>query len=272
VKKIWTTAVVLLAWPLSGGTSALAQPDAPPGVSPYANVMAARLSAERVGEARPGQYSTGDGRIVFTLAPDNNKYLLRFQDSPEVFVLSVEHSSLGARLLRYDTGATAIRVSVWGGLTLYTHDAPGGMPATRQGDAPAPVQLTVTQPELQAAMRDETSHLTYMQNVDLRFSTTPSVMAADPQTRAWAFDALVNAARGIERFLVSLPLARQNFIQHINSVKLVEGVKPAITLAGRTLLVNFVPDAGHAGHASSLAVQKELSRLLADPAQDIAAN
>jgi len=34
---------------------------------------------------------------------------------------------------KYDTGATALRVSVWGGLTLYTQDAPQGLPATYQG-------------------------------------------------------------------------------------------------------------------------------------------
>jgi hypothetical protein len=249
---------------------AWAQPEAPPGINPYTNPMAARLSAERMGDVRSGIYSASDGTIVFTLKPYNRKYLLSFENSPEVFVLSVEHGSLGARILKYDTGTTAIRVSVWGGMTLYTQDAPGGVPATRQGDAPPPTQLAVSQPELQAAMQDESSHLTYVQKVDLRFSADPSVMGADAETRGRAFDALVNAAEGIERFLVSLPIARQIFAKRINSVKVAEGGKPTVTLTGQTLLVSFVPGEGHEGHASSLAIQQELSRLLANSAKDVA--
>lgn len=268
VRDIRTLSVVLL---LTAVPSAWAQPDAPPGINPYSNPMAARLSAERMGDVRAGVYSAGDGSIVFTLAPYRRKYLLSFQNSPEVFVLSVEHGSLGARILKYDTGTTAIRVSVWGGMTLYTQDAPGGVPATRQGDAPAPAQLAVSQPELQAAMQDEASHMTYVQNVDLHFSADPSVMTADPETRGRAFDALINAALGIERFLASLPIARQIFAKRVSSVKVAEGGKPTVSLTGQTLLVSFVPGEGHEGHASSLAIQQELSRLLANSAKDVAA-
>jgi len=267
VKSIWTiTAAFLFAATLP----AWAQADAPPGINPYSNTMAARLSAERVGDVRPGIYSTGDGSTVFTLEPYNDKYLLSFQNSPEIFVLSVEHGSLGARVLKYDTDTTAIRVSVWGGMTLYTHDAPGGVPATRQGDAPPPVQLAVSQPDLQTALQDEARHLAYVQNVDLRFSADPSVLSADPETRGRAFGALVNAATGIERFLTSLPTARQIFVKRVNSVKLAEGGKPTVTLTGQTLLVSFVPGEGHEGHASSLAIQEELSKLLAYSAKDVA--
>ncbi|MBN9587835.1 MAG: hypothetical protein BGN85_08465 [Alphaproteobacteria bacterium 64-11] len=251
--------------------AAWAQPEAPPGINPYTNPMAARLSAERMGDVRPGIYSTGDGSTVFTLKPYNGKYLLTFQNSPEVFVLSVEHGSLGARILKYDTGATAIRVSVWGGMTLYTRDAPGGVPATRQDDAPPATDLAISQPELQAALEDEAGHLTYVQKVDLRFSADPAVMSGDPDTRGRAFDALINAALGIERYLTSLPIARQIFSKRINSVKVAEGGKPTVTLTGQTLLVSFVPGEGHEGHASSLAIEQELSRLLANSAKDVAA-
>ena len=99
-----------------------------------AEPMAARLSAEKVGDVEAGSYSAGDN-IAFSLDSYGDKYLLRFAGGPEAFVLSGDRVALGGRVLKYDTGATALRISVWGGMTLYTQEAPGGLPATRTGDA-----------------------------------------------------------------------------------------------------------------------------------------
>src|SRR5471032_1592771 len=193
----------------------MAQPDSPPGTPPG---MASRLAAERIGPLQPGLYSAGDGNFV--LAPyGKGRYLLRFSGRAENFVLGMDRGSLGAKLLKYDTGATALRVSVWGGMTLYTPDAPQGLPATYQGAAPAPDTLAISAGELQTAFGDEASHLTYVQNVLLKFSADPAVLSADAQTRGRAFDALTNAAMGIERFLAASPTGHHALTRRINSVK-----------------------------------------------------
>jgi hypothetical protein len=252
-----------LAALLAGAALAQAQPDGGPG-------MAARLSAERVGAVESGLYSAGDDRTFILVPYASDKYLLRFTGAGERFVLSVDRGSLGARLLKYDTGTTALRISVWGGLTLYTQDYPGGMPATRQADAPAAGALAVSAPELQTAFNDEAGHLGYSQKIALKFSADPAVLAADPETRGRAFDALTNAAVGIERFLAAAPSARPALTKRINSVKVAEGGKPTISITGQTLLVSFVPGEGHEGHASSLAIQQELGKLLAPTTRDVA--
>ena len=263
MKRVFTLSVLLLASTSLGW----AQPDAPPGTPPG---MASRLAAERIGAIQPGLYSAGEGS-TFTLEPyGTSKYLLRFSDHAEKFVLTMDRASLGAKLLKYDTGTTALRVSVWGGLTLYTQDAPQGVPATYQGAAPPPSVLAISAGEMQTAFNDETSHLTYVQNIALKFSADPAVLAADAETRGRAFDALTNAAVGIERFLASAPMARQSLTKRINSVKVAEGGKPTVAISGQTLLVSFVPGEGHEGHASSLAIQQELTKLLAGSARDIA--
>lgn len=257
---------LLLASTSLGLSPAWAQPEVPPGTPPG---MASRLAAERIGPLQPGMYSAGDGNFV--LAPyGKGRYLLRFSGRTESFVLSMDRGSLGAKLLKYDTGATAIRVSVWGGMTLYTPDAPEGLPATYQGAAPPPSTLAISAGELQTAFGDEARHLTYVQNVALKFSADPAVLAADSETRGRAFDALTNAAMGIERFLAASPTAHRLLVKRINSVKVAEGGKPTITLLGQTLLVSFVPGEGHEGHASSLAIQQELSKLLAVSPRDVA--
>jgi hypothetical protein len=267
VRSIVKTGFTVLALLLASGSFALAQPDAAPGTPPG---MASRLAAERMGPVQPGLYSAGDSG-TFTLASYGNaKYLLRFSGRAETFVLTVDRGSLGAKLLKYDTGTTALRVSVWGGLTLYTQDAPQGLPATYQGDAPQAGALAISAGELQTAFGDEASHLTYVQNIALKFSADPAVLSADAETRGRAFDALINAAMGIERFVAAAPTARQVLARRINSVKVAEGGKPTVAISGQTLLVSFVPSEGHEGHASSLAIQQELSKLLAVSARDVA--
>jgi hypothetical protein len=266
MRNIVRAKVAILILLLASTSLAVAQPDAPPGVPPG---MASRLAAERVGPLQPGLYSAGDGD--FTLAPYGPaRYLLRFSGRAEKFVLTMDRGSLGAKLLKYDTGTTAIRVSVWGGMTLYTQDAPQGLPATYQGVAPAPDTLAISASELQTAFGDEASHLTYAQNIALKFSADPAVLSADGETRGRAFDALTNAAMGIERFLATNTAAHRALARRINSVKVAEGGKPTITISGQTLLVSFVPGEGHEGHASSLAIQQELSKLLAVTPRDVA--
>ena len=261
------TALPLLALLLANVSPAWAQPDAGPGVPPG---MASRLASERMGPLQPGLYNAGDGGSFTIESYGANRYLLRFSGHSENFVLTMERASLGAKLLKYDTGTTALRVSIWGGVTLYTQNAPQGAPATFQNATPASGELEISTGELQTAINDETSHLTYVQNIVLKFSADPAVLAADPETRGRAFDALTNAGVGIERFLAANPSARQILVKRVNSVKVAEGGKPTVAIAGQTLLVSFVPSEGHEGHASSLAIQQELGKLLAGSVRDIA--
>lgn len=261
-------AIAAIALTAPAAMPAWAQPDTPPGMPP-AMGMAARLSAERVSAVAPGLYSAGDNSGFTLAAYDNGKYLLRFAGGAEKFVLTMDRGSLGAKLLKYDTGATALRVSVWGGMTVYTPENPGGLPATRIGDVPPTPVLSVSAPELATAFSDEARHLTYVQKVAVKFSADPSVLAADAETRGRAFDALTNAARGIEQFIAGAA-ARLAFTHRVHDVKVTEGARPTVMIAGQTLLVSFVPGEGHEGHASSLAIQQELGRLFALSPRDMA--
>ncbi|MEO8300874.1 MAG: DUF4908 domain-containing protein [Rhizomicrobium sp.] len=262
--KIVCTSLFLL---LAGASLAQAQTEAPPGTPPG---MASRLAADRVGAIQAGRYNAGDSGIFTLEAYGGGKYLLRFAGRGERFVLTTERGSLGVKLLKYDTGTVALRVSVWGGLTLYTQDAPQGAPATYQAPAPPSPVLAVNNAELLAALNDEANHLNYVQNISLKFSADPAVLAADPETRGRAFDALINAATGIERFLTATPVARAVLVKRVNSVKVAVGGKPTISLVGQTLLISFVPGEGHEGHASSLAIQQELGKLFAGTPPDMA--
>ena len=119
MKAILTLALLLLPLP-----AAQAQFPSRPQLPAVTDAMAARLASERAGTLEPGRYSAGDGR-EFSIIPYRGNFLLRFNGSSESFVLTADPGSLGAKLLKYDTGAAALSVSVWGGVTRWLNDDSG---------------------------------------------------------------------------------------------------------------------------------------------------
>lgn len=225
--------------------------------------LSTRLSNDRVGAFEPGTYLAGN--MKFTLVPYGGKFLLRFADAPEVYVLYADHASLGGRVLKYDSGETAILVSGWGGMTLYTDAQPAGAPAERVGDTLAPVLNAVTLGEMQNAAEDEAEHLAYARRLKLSFSADWVWLAGDSAIRALAFDTMENAARGLERF-AGAPAARATLTQKLDNVRIEPGAKPTIALSGRTLVVTFNTQRGYVGRASSRAIARALGTLLSTPA------
>lgn len=218
--------------------------------------ITARLSADKLADIQDGNYSAGD-RIAFSLENFGDRVLLRFDGSPEIFALLSDRVALGGRALKYDTGATALHESVWGGLTIYTETAPGGLPATRTGDFAVPPRLSVSRADLETALRDEAAHLAYTQQVNLRFTATMGNDAA----RAEAFNALSNVDAGIARITAN-PAGRTAVAKRIQTVKLTEARKPEVSVAGRVLTVTFAPAQGPTGRPSSRAIAAALGKYL----------
>lgn len=218
------------------------------------------LTVDRIAYIQPGAYLAGDS-VPFDLADVGGHYLLRFRGAAEVFVLYVDHGSLGGRILKYDSGETALSVAGWGGMTLYTDAAPQGLPAVRTGDALPPSPPAVSVQDMQTAAGDESERLAYVRRLTLQFTTDWNGLADNPGARALAFDALENAARGIERFSASGG-ARDAFARRVSTVAIAAGRKPTIALNGRTLVVTYNPGEGYEGRASSRAIARALGQVL----------
>jgi len=225
--------------------------------------LGARMSMERIGDIRPGSYSAGD-TYKFTLNHYLDRYLLRFANDPEIYVLYADHGSLGGRVLRYDSGTTALQVSGWGAITLYTDAEPSGIPAERTGDSTLPTVTQVSLAQVQAAAGDEAKHLAYARRVRVTFTADWPALAGDPDLRAFAFDAMQNAARGIERF-AARAAARAALAARVDSVLMVTAGRPTIEMHGRTLNVAFNPEQGFAGRASSRGIARGLGQMFSVP-------
>jgi len=225
-----------------------------------AQSMLDRLSQDELGSIEPGTYLAGDS-LTFTLDQEDKHLLLRFAGVPEVFVLYSDPGDMGGRILKYDSGETALRVTGYGGITIYTDAAPDGLPAARTGDSLPPALPQISLTDMQNAAQDETEHLAYVRGLQLFFNADWAALANDANERALAFDTMENAARGIERFTAQAP-QRQQFAHDADAVLIATAAKPTLALKGKTLLVTFNPGEGYVGRASSRAIARALSKVL----------
>jgi hypothetical protein len=220
-----------------------------------------RIASERIGTIQPGNYLAAD-KLAFTLDLVDGNYLLRFETTPEVFVLYAGRASLGGRELKYDSGETALHISGWGGVTLYTDTNPGGLPAARTGESVPPDPVAVTVPEMQTAAQNDAQQLVSVRHQALPFTADWNAFEDNADARAFAKDAMDNAARGLMRF-AAIPAGRQAIARRLDNVMLETSQRPTVALRGRTLVVTFNPGHGYVGRASSRAIARGLGTLFA---------
>lgn len=76
-----------------------------------------------------------DNDPAFVLDRSTSVLLLRFQDSPEIWLLTPRPAPRGDIIYRNDVGEPVLRATRLGGLTLFTQDRPDGMPAALVAEA-----------------------------------------------------------------------------------------------------------------------------------------
>lgn len=228
-----------------------------------ATAVQARLSSDRLGQIQPGRY-LADDRIGFGLDAAGADYLLRFDNSPEVFVLHTSSAALGGRVLQYDSGETALQVSGWGGITLYTDSDPDGLPAMRTGDWANPAPPLVSVADVQSAAQQDAQRWAYTQRLNLAFSADWHALALNAAACSVALEAMDNVARGLDRFEAAAP-AHRKLLGGINQIRLEIAGRPTVALAGKKLIVTFDPGRGYEGRASSRAIAHALRAIFSAP-------
>jgi len=230
------------------------------GVAHSQPLIDEKLNDHQVGAIEPGTYEAGDS-VHFTLDPLGNAFLFHIAGEREVFVLRPEHASLGGRLLKYDSGDTALQVSGWGAMTLYTDTQPQGLAAVRDGDSTAPVPQLISLSDTERAAEDESQHLAYADRINIQFSCDWNALSGDANARALVFDELQNAGEAIDQ-VVRVDPARTALVHKIAEVKLALANSDAVSLRGRTLVVGVNAAKGYAGRASSREIARTLTKLL----------
>ena len=139
----WAWLIVLAG---HGAPMAHAQADLPPppfhpvfgpggsGPPPVLRDLPAPQQDRGVQTPPVARYSVGDG-AAFVLDRTSQTALLKFEDSPEVWVLQPSIAPRGDVIYKNDMGEPVIRLSRLGGLTLFSPQAPGGTAAAMVGGA-----------------------------------------------------------------------------------------------------------------------------------------
>jgi hypothetical protein len=169
--------------------------------------------------------------------------MLKFEDSPEVWVLAPSPAPRGDVIYKNDLGEPVLRATRLGGYTLFTDDRPSGEAVSLAGAAP-PLRLLGLSPQalgermLQASIRSG------------RAARRPVVFEAEatPASAALIADAATIASLAFLRLAADGGRAS---LARVGKVQFTEGRKAAAALSNGVLRVVVSPTQGLAGRPSS---------------------
>jgi len=200
----------------------------------------------RGGESRTlplARYVSEDGR-VFTLDRTQPVPTLKFENSPEVWVLAPSPAPRGDVIYKNDMGEPVLRATRLGGYTLFTDDRPNGQAVSLAGSG-APLRLVPMSP--QAVFE----RLTQSSLRASRAARRPMLFEAEatPASSALIADAAMVTAVAIVR--LSQRADGRRLLARFNRVRFEEGKKAAATLKDGILRIVVAPGQGLAGRPSS---------------------
>jgi hypothetical protein len=190
------------------------------------------------------RYVSEEGR-AFTLDRTQPVPMLKFEDSPEVWVLLPSPAPRGDVIYKNDMGEPMLRATRLGGFTLFTDDRPNGQAVSFAGGGGAPLRLLPMSPQAvferlaQASLRSS------------RAAHRPMLFEAEatPASSALIADAAVVTSVAILR------LAQRGdgrtLLARFNRVRFEEGKKASATLKNGILRIVVAPSEGLAGRPSS---------------------
>ena len=190
------------------------------------------------------RYVSEDGD-AFILDQTQDKPLMKFENSPEVWALQSRPAPRGDIIYKNDVGETVLRATRLGGLTVFTDHRPDGEAVALAGDGGPPLKLGVMGPQAlldrlgQASLRASRA-ARHVILFDAEASPASSAVIADAATVT-----SVAVAKICER-----PQGRSR-IATLRRVLLEEGKRVAAQFAGGTLKITVVPGLGLAGRPSS---------------------
>ena len=181
----------------------------------------------------------------FVLDQTAPKPLLKFEDSPEVWVLSASRGPRGDMIYTSDLGRPLLRMTSLGGVTVFTPERPAGSAAAAVGVA-TPLRLMTVGPAglyrilLQASVR--ASHAA-------RHLVGFEAPEADASSDGLIADAAIVASEAM--ITLSADSDGRSILNRVARVEILRGGQPGASLRGSVVDITVAPLLGVAGRPSS---------------------
>lgn len=185
------------------------------------------------------RYADEDGDAPFVLDRSAPLALLRFDDSPEIWVLTPQPAARGDVIYKNDVGEPVLRATRFGGMTLFTLAHPGGAPAALVGEAAALHPVTALTPNVLLQRLAQASAHASRAAQRLVVFDAPDV---SPQTASLVADAAIITAEAIES--MARDPAGRAILGRVSRVLLIPGHKAQAVLDHGVLKVVIVPETG----------------------------
>jgi hypothetical protein len=181
---------------------------------------------------------------VFILDRSQPRPLLKFEDSPEVWVLRPQPAPRGDVLYMNDLGEPMLRATRLGGLTLFTEDRPGGTAAALAGVSGALRLAQLSPQQLLERLAQASARATRAARRLIPFEAD-----ASPGSSAITADAAMVAAEAVSR--IARRTDAKTILARIGKIRLVEGRKASASLQQGVIEITVAPADGLAGRPSS---------------------
>ena len=206
----------------------------------------------RQGVAPPvAKYVAGDER-EFVLDRSGPSALLKFEGDDEVWALRASPGPRGDVIYRDDTGRPVVRATRLGGVTVFTPDRPGGLPAALAGQASRirPAAVSAVQLLRHLARQSVRASRALGRRIDFdAFDVSPGEEVVYASAASVAADALEQAA-GRER--------NRRVLDRVRRVELATGARADADVTGDAVRITVAPKQGLAGRPSSRRILAEM--------------
>jgi len=183
----------------------------------------------------------GDG---FVLDRTQGRVLLKFDNSPEVWVLAPHPAPRGDIIYKNDQGEPVLRATRLGGVTVFTDQRPDGSAAALAGGG-APLRLAPLGPQ---ALLERLAQASARASRAAR-RLIPFDADASPASSALIADAAVVASEAVVR--LTRRSDGRRVLSRLRQVKLAEGRSASVELVRGALQITVAPAQGMAGRPSS---------------------
>ena len=180
----------------------------------------------------------------FVLDRSQARPLLKFEDSPEVWVLRPQPAPRGDVLYMNDLGEPVLRATRLGGLTLFTPGRPGGSAAALSGPSSAIRLLQLGPQQLLERLAQASARASRAAKRLIPFEAD-----ASPGSSALTADAAMVAAEAVIR--ITHRSDGRALLAKIVRIELIEGRKASVRLEQGIIRIIVAPAEGLAGRPSS---------------------